>query len=261
MSSSFLLGLVGPALQLALLVILARRRLYRRFPFFFLCMAYCLPVTIARLCVMNRPVTFFVLYWVTEMIYGMLALLAIHEVFRGVLETYSSLHHWLRWLPLLALAGVVGNSVWQTIYHPIGRGGRLGGLAAGAYAFVAGVLLLQAIVFLICVRLAFRRNSPMKWGQYSAGILTGFGIAAVATLVIYVARFRLGPGLELVFRYMPPVAYTVAALTWLRAFYREEPPIRKAATDPELYRRARKFMSTALEGMRKELRLRFGPVH
>ena len=255
---SFFSGLLPAALQAALMVILVRRRLYLRFPFFFTYTAYSIAVTLAQLWVMDRPVMFFVLYWSTEMIYGLLALLAIHEVFKSVLETYYSLHHWMRWLPPLAFLTVLGNSMWQALYRPMGRT-AIAHFAAGAYAFVPGVLCLQAIVFVVCLRLGLRKHYPMRWGRYSAGILTGFGMVAVATLLIFMARFRFGPGMELLFRYGPPAAYAGAALTWVKAFYREEPPMTRKATNPEIYRRAANLTSEVTEDAEKDLGLRSVP--
>jgi beta-lactamase regulating signal transducer with metallopeptidase domain len=66
--SSFLLGLIAPVLQAALLVILVRRGLRRRFPFFFAYTLYSLVVIVVRLWVMDRPRMFFVVYWITEMV-------------------------------------------------------------------------------------------------------------------------------------------------------------------------------------------------
>jgi hypothetical protein len=99
---SFISGLIPAALQVALLVVLSRRKLSLQFPFFFTYTAYSVAATFARLCLLHRPMTFFIVYWVTEMIYGVLALLAILEVFKPTLGAYFE-PMWGRWMPALTL--------------------------------------------------------------------------------------------------------------------------------------------------------------
>src|SRR5207245_366433 len=109
-----------------------------QFPFFCAYTFYSVLVTVVRLGVMERPVTFFVLYWTTQIIYGILALLAIREVFKPTLEMYYSARPWLRRLPPFAWLAVIGAAIWQSVFHPVGRG-PLSSLAAGAYTFILGV--------------------------------------------------------------------------------------------------------------------------
>jgi hypothetical protein len=149
-SVSLLFGLLPAAVQAAVLVILARRRLYHRFPFFFAYTLYSILVTVVRLRTMGTPAVFFVSYWSTEIVYGILELLAIREVFKSVLEMYYSLYRWTRWLLPIAVTVMFGNSIWRAIYRSVG-GGPLGGLAAGVYSLVLGILCLQAAIFLLCL--------------------------------------------------------------------------------------------------------------
>jgi hypothetical protein len=251
---SLVSALLPAALQAAVLVILARRRLHRRFPFFFAYTLYSIFATVFRLWTMPEPTIFFVSYWSTEIVYGILALLAIREVFKSVLEMYYSLYRWTRWLPSLALVLLVGNSIWRAVYHPVGRG-SLGGLATGAYSLVLGILCLQAAIFLLCLKLSFRRNAPIRWTRYEAGILIGFGLAAFATALIRLTRPQVGPAMELAFRYLPAIAYMAAVVIWLAAFWREEPPLARKPTDPELFKRAAEFMRRAAEDAENDLDL------
>src|SRR5947199_1573392 len=117
-------GLIPAALQAALVAIFIRRKLYRQFPFFFSYNICSVLLAAVRLSVTGSPVTFFVLYWTTESVYGGLALLAIWEVFKPR----------TRWLTMLPLLMITGYSFWQAAYQPVGHG-PLVRLAAGAYAF------------------------------------------------------------------------------------------------------------------------------
>jgi hypothetical protein len=257
-SVSLLFGLLPAALQAALSVILVWRKLYRRFPLFLTYTLYSISTTFIRLWTMADPTVFFISYWSTEIVYGILALLAIREVFASVLEMYYSLYAWTRWLLPGALIFVVGDAVWQAAYRPLG-GGPLGSLATGAYSLVMGILCLEAAVFLLCLKLGFRRHSPIRWTRYEAGILIGFGLAALATALIRLARPHVGPAMELAFRYLPPMAYMAATLIWLGAFWRAEPPLVRKPTDPELFKRAAAFMREAVEDSEKDPELRSYP--
>jgi hypothetical protein len=193
--------------------------------------------------------TFFIVYWVTEMIYGVLALLAILEVFKPTLGAYFE-PMWGRWMPALTLMGVVGISMWRGLYHPVGQGNALGAWAAGAYTFMLEVLFLQIIVFAVCLRLALRRPYPVRWGRYRLGIIGGFGLAACASATAYLLRFVFGARYEVVFHYVLPGAYIGAAAGWLMAFWRPESP--RSRRPIEDYRRAVEAMSEAVEQAKKD---------
>lgn len=254
LSFDLISGFIAPAIQAALLAILSWRKLYRRFPFFYTYTLYSILIIAVRVFFKGYPAPFFVAYWTTEMVYGVLALLAILEVFRPTLEAYFEAV-WTRLLPLLALLGIVAVSLWRGFYHPVGRGGFLFYFAAGAYTFMLGVLCLQIIVFAVCLRLAFRRPYPVRWGRYRLGILAGFGLAACASVAAYVARFNLGPRLETFFHYVLPGAYIGATIVWLVAFWGKEAPV-STKTDPEAIRRAMDYLSRETDDVEKDLGLR-----
>jgi hypothetical protein len=253
-------ALLPAGLQAAVAVIFARRKLYDRFPLFFGYTLYSIGITAVRLAVMKHPSAFYVLYWTTEMVYGILALLALRETFRPALRTAFG-DRWSNWLPLLALLTLVGVSVWRAIYHPAKHAPgyiNMARLSSGAYAFVPGILCLETIVLLWCMLLELKTNPP-PWGRYRAGVLVGFGFAACATVAIYLARFQLGPAFEFTFRYAPPLAYTYAAVIWLKAFYREEPTLPKAKPPAKnRLRAALRFIGKAKQDLDKGLHsLRF----
>jgi len=250
---AFLSNLVPAVLQLALLMIFVRRRLYREFLLFFAYTLYSILVSALRLWSMT-PVAFFVVYWTTEMIYGLLALLAILEVFRPTLESYFG-HLWSRWVLPLALLIVSLISLWRAAYHPMGHT-KMARFAAGSYAFMLGVLCLEVIVFAVCLRLRSRRPYPVRWGRYRLGIIAGFGLSACASASAYLVRFIFGSRFEAVFHYVLPGAYIGATLIWLIAFFKPEPPLIRNPTDPDMLRRATDSLTEATEEARKDLGFR-----
>jgi hypothetical protein len=73
-------------------------------------------------------------------------------------------------------------------------------------------------------------------------------------VAIYLARFQLGPAFEFTFRYAPPLAYTYAAVIWLKAFYREEPTLPKAKPPAKnRLRAALRFIGKAKQDLDKGL--------
>lgn len=252
-------GAVPAALQVAVMVILVRRRLYRRFPWFFAYITYSTTAELSVLWTINHPEIYFVLYWSNEIVYGILALLAILEVLGSLLEMYYSLYRWTRWLLPTTLTLIVGNSIWRALYHPMAPV-AIARFATAAYAFVPGIFGLQAAAFLLCVKLSFRKYLPIRWSRYEAGILAGLGVVAIATVLADVTRSHFGPAFETFFRYAPSGACVAAGLGWLAAFWRKEPPLVRKPTDPELFKRAAAFMRQAADDTEKDLELRSYPL-
>src|SRR5437762_1228785 len=88
LTSMHMIGLISAGipviLQIAVAFIFIRRGLYRRsqFPLFFVYTVYSIVAQILRQSVHGQ--WYSVLYWGTELFYGLLALLAVREAFRWV---------------------------------------------------------------------------------------------------------------------------------------------------------------------------------
>jgi len=221
---------------------MVRRKLHHRFPLFFAYTLYSVAVIAVRLSVARQPDLFFALYWITEIIFSTLALLAIGEVFNDVLELRSIRHRWWRFAPATILLALVMIFLWRAIYHPFGPN-FWGALGAGAYSFGLGVLCLQAGIFLLAL-FRLKAFSGILSKQHNAGILRGFGIFGLLTMIVYVARSTFGARFEDWFRYIPPGAYAMATLTWLAAFRRPEPA---ESTPP-----APEFLEEIAEGLNRD---------
>jgi hypothetical protein len=159
---------------------------------------------------------------IAEIIYGLLALLCMAEIFRPQLQLLYAQRRWLRYalLPLVVLA-LAGVGVWRGIYHPVGRG-PLVHLAAGTYGFVIGVRCVESGLYFAGREL--RRTEWISMLERPFTVLKGFGLAAFISLIAYSARYHFGPALETCFRYLPIAAYILTSWLWLRAFWHAEPP-------------------------------------
>jgi hypothetical protein len=223
-------GLIPAALQLALAIIMLRRRDYRPYPFFFAYTAYSFVVTIIRVGLMQPTVSYFVLSKTNEAIQALLALLCMGEIFKPERELLYESHPRMRNLILPAtLLALIGIGLWRGSYLSFGPS-VLGHVTPGIYGFVIGVCCLESGLYFLAV--ALRRLRWLVMEERPFLILMGFGLAAFFSLLGYLARYQFGEAWETVFRYMPIGAYIATTCLWLAAFLKPEPP--RLTPKPEL---------------------------
>ena len=221
-STEFLVGLIGPALQVWLAVAMVRLKLHRHLPAFFAYTLYSVLVIAIRLSVVSHARFYYGLFWITDVIYGGLALLSIREVFDDLSAVRSSRNELWRIAQPAVLSLLAVTSFCRAIYHPFGLT-FLGKLGAGAYFFDLEVLGIQAITYILTI-FRLKPFSDIPHNQHKAAILKGFGIFGLVAMSSHLARSLFGSQFEGWFRYIPPGAYFMATLTWLSAFRHPEPP-------------------------------------
>src|SRR5215471_16553856 len=100
----WILWLVPMTILLVLAVIQLLRGFHVDFPFFFSYVAFAVIATVARIIVRNAPVSYFWVYWITDAVLGILALLTLNEVFKHLFGVDYAAHWWFRLiLPAAAL--------------------------------------------------------------------------------------------------------------------------------------------------------------
>lgn len=225
----FALSITPPLVLTWLILIFVRQRIYRDFGAFFAYMLYVLLAAGLRAAVVGRASPYYWLYWITEAIYGAAEMLVIREVFRHIFAIHYKSSPWFRLVLPATVLVILGLTLWQTVYHPLGH--RIPWAVNATYWFDLGVHLLEGIILVLLVVLTL--FFPVEWRQREFGILTGFGLAASVTLFAYLARFEGGSRYELFFRYGPPAGYIAASLVWLHAFVRPVEQVPRAQHDPE----------------------------
>lgn len=207
-----IIGLVGPIASFWLLAILVKRKLYREFPFFFSYIGAVIAVTAIRLWVMPEYKTFFRVYWFSEIVYAMLALLALHEAFRCIFEEFYEIWGWF-WL---VFPTAVGVSAFVTIMASLGRApAQVPPMVAFVRLADATVNWVQAALFgLICVLVWLVGT----WEFYPVGIVTGFAALALGSWAALTSFSGFGTKFNAVGKYGPPLAYCIAVFVWLRTF-------------------------------------------
>jgi hypothetical protein len=224
------LHIASPLVLLFLTVVLYRRRTHIDFPLFFAYILYVPIATALRISVSGKPAIYFWLYWATQLIYGVIEVLVIREVFHRIFSFSHKPHRIARSLFPVTVVLMLALTVWQAIFHPLGHG--VYWEVNAIYWFDLCVHFLEGIILLLL--LSLRWLFPFKWRQYELGILAGFGVAAGATVFAYIPRFVGGPQYEIFFRYGPPVGYIVATVIWLLVFVQppeEQPKLRMDLDD------------------------------
>lgn len=199
-----------PVLQFVLILVFLNRMIFvTKFPAFFRYTCFAVAANVLQIAfIHNRPVLYWV-YWITQVIYGMLALLVMQEVFGMVWDMNEGLRRFFVWVLILAIAGV---SVLWGFHRPDGQG-TLPAINAAFRTFTAGVHAVEVLLFGLAVR--FIR----KLTRYHLGIMLGFGLSASAQVLAYIAHFfHLSPLFKEIVAYAPLSAYLASAGIWLSTF-------------------------------------------
>jgi hypothetical protein len=247
-----ILSFSAPAALICLLIIFLHRKMYREFSSFFIYIVYTLSATVLIL-LGGPPLVRFVVYWIAEALSAVLALLVLREVFHRVFALPYAAYGWFRFLLPGTVAIIVGVSLWETLTRPLGSG-YLPRIASAIYWFDLGVHALEGTILLLVLALTI--VFPVTWRRYEFGILAGFGISACVSMLADLLLLEWGHSHEMFFRYGPPIAYFLATLVWLHAFFRPPQPSRRSQMEPqellEVVRRSREL----LEKIEKALGLR-----
>src|SRR5215472_13763508 len=238
-----ILSFTAPAILLVLALIIVRRRLYREFPLFFTYVVFSAVVGALRETAIDHRFLYFWLYWITEALYGILALLVLREVFNRVFALPYEDYRWFRFLLPAALFIILGFSFLEAVIHPSG-GGYIPRLITAIYWFDLGVHALEGTVLLLVVALIV--VFPVAWRQHEFGILAGFGVSACITILADLMMLQAGSRYETFFRYGPPIAYVLATFVWLHAFLLPAQSRPQSQLHPdemlEIVRRSRKLL-------------------
>lgn len=140
----------------------------------------------------------------------MLGLLAVHEAFQKMLDALRNLI-WFRYMiPLVTCLALV--AVVAVIQHSDAQLPQLGRVIL---ALDVAVRYLQGGIFAVTLALSRFAHFPRR--RHAAGIVDGFGIAAIGMLLASVLRLESGSSATFG-RFAPAVAYVIAVLIWLSSF-------------------------------------------
>ena len=238
-----LMSLAGGVLVIWLAGVLAHRKLYREYPLFFSYIVFSVLSTAVRLSAAPSYKIFFYTYWISESIYSVLALLALHEVFRHVFLSFYSLWWWFRLVFPGAVALMSFIAIRNAVRHPALQGPRF---MEVIFALAKGVNYLEAVLFGLFFALVLLLG--VRWRSQPFGIVEGFGVSALGALLAFGLRSEFGTKYNTFARYAPPVAYVLGVLVWLDTFLRApEPEVvhawRNQITPEQLLAEAKAYIS------------------
>jgi hypothetical protein len=199
-----------PVLQFVLVLVFLNRRIFiTKFPAFFGYTCFAVAANVLQIAFFHDDSVFYWVYWSTEVIYGVVALLVMQEVFGMVWDLKQGNRRFSVWALILLIAGA--SLLWG-FHRPDGIG-TLPAINAAFRTFMAGVYVVE--VLLLALALRFIR----KLTRYHLGIMLGFGTSASVQVVAYIAYFfHRGPLLREVVAYAPLSAYLASAGIWLSTF-------------------------------------------
>jgi putative ABC transport system permease protein len=199
-----------PVLQFVLVLVFLRRTVFAvKFPAFFRYTCFAVAANVLQIALLHNRHLLYWVYWGSEMMYGVLALLAMQEVFGMVWDMRLGLRRFSVWILILVIAGA---SVLWGFHRPDGIG-TLPAFNASFRTFKAAVHVVEVLLFVLAVRFI------SKLTRYHLGIMLGFGISASVQVFAYVANFfHQGLVLREVVDYAPLSAYLGSAGIWLSTF-------------------------------------------
>jgi hypothetical protein len=232
-------------LQLVLVVYMLRRKLYRHFQFFFAYTVFSVAATTARQSVIKHNFIYWITYWPTEVIYGILALAAISEAFKRIFLSFYTTFRWFR----LVLPGIIfliiALAAWSAVQYPL----SLPGIPAVIYNFHLGIHFLELGIMLCLILLVRILGAQLQ--QPASGILYGFGTSAGFTMLSYLLIYEFRTKHEISLRYISSMGYLVAVVVWLYFFFKPQPPrVKVTAVDVE---KLAELMKTQLDATKRML--------
>jgi hypothetical protein len=226
-----MLSLLSVGLVATLLSTLLWRKLAHKFPFFFAYVISSLVSSILRFSASGNYQVYFKVFWATEALYALMALLALHEAFYDVFaldyETWP--WFWMIFPGTVLILSVIFVS--HALLNP----------PAGAPRIIAVILSFETVVnfvkgglFLMFLALAWLLLGQ-SWPTYPYGVVLGFAVSAAGSLVAYRLFSVFGTKLNWLGKYGPPVSYILAVLIWIAScFLPPEPKDRwRNFDDPE----------------------------
>jgi len=182
------LWLVQPVLQVAIAVVVFRRKLHQQFPMFFAYTVFQIALFFVEYPVYRRavspaysdtfwPSAYFYTFWVSSAVNVVLAFKIIHEIFQDIFRPYHALRDLgtalFKWAALImVLVSVVVISVSPGWDDPLSQ-------TIEVVQRCVRVVQCGLVFFLF----AFCRNLGVSWRRQSFGVALGFGLLAGVELL------------------------------------------------------------------------------
>lgn len=236
--STFLLQIVG-WFSLPVLALLAGtliwRKIPRKFPYFFSYIVVDVFAGLGRLWIYyTKPQSYISIYWLSEILGALVALLATYELFaKRLFPRFYTVRFYRYLFPIAAtfIALFAVPAAFQTHKHT----------ANLMIIHVFDVVRVTMLLFLAGIMAFMGRH----WNRYEFGIAMGLVVEASALLMtsaIWTQRSFVHHLLD----QLPAVSYDISSVIWLITFLKPEPPelVPAVPVSPEVLKEARKWEET-----------------
>lgn len=217
--TNVILLVTGLISQVVLWVALLRGRVHWQFPFFFFYTTYSILGTATLLATTSHYRVYYYAFWANEAGLAGLGLLALQDVFQKVFFGFYKQFFWFRLLFPSMVVLTLLLVLWSAHQRP-----SIPGSTLRSIILLGGSAVNFVQVGIFCLFIATARTFRLRWHFAPLGILLGFTLAALGSVVDYWAVSFFGTKVENYTKYLPPVAYILAIAIWLDAFFfRPEP--------------------------------------
>lgn len=212
-----MLTIAPPVGQAALLLQAARRKLLREYSLFICYTGFQIAKGILYPIVRHHPKTYFVAYWVGELVDIPLVLAVLYELYSRLLRGFQGLQRLQDLLFRWSAATCVLMAVTTAAATPGTDTDRLVA-AIVSLDLAASVLKAGLIVFLMLMSSAL----SLRWTRYAFGILVGMGLYNAVILASVAARAHFGGIADVPYGLIKVAAYNCAIVVWLVYFFGRE---------------------------------------
>lgn len=207
--------LITLALATWLTLVLVRRRLYREYRFFFAYSAYAVVATAAQLLpvLVNHYIAYFLAYWIGEVGFKLLALLALHEIYRKMFRPFYVYRRFALVFPAVVTI-VLLLAIAYGIKNPPAQASKI---IVAILSMELGVSLIQTGIFALFFGMT--GFFSLRWRGYSRSIVEGFATDGLGGIAFFL-RYLYGTKFNTFASYAVPISYILAITLWLTSFRR-----------------------------------------
>lgn len=245
------LPFVSLLLVLAVVIIMAYRKLDRQFPFFFTYLVIVVAAEVIRQVLFrsHMMIPYFYAYWITEAVEVLLGFLVLYEVFLiRLFPGFNITVIYRRLFPTMAIV-VTGLTVWEFFLAPSTGPSKVVAII-GAATLALNFCQVAFLVFFGVLMWYMSR----EWRRHEVGIAGGFGIHAAVKLLVTSERAKHSYFSTRIDQ-LPTISYLVAIGIWLFYLSKSDPePEATPITDEMVEEAERSYQDIVhlLRGKRRE---------
>lgn len=203
-------------LQICIIALLLRRKLQKRFPWFFVYVCYALFEAGIRLAASHSQKAYLIAYWSTAVPDLAFTILTLRESFLAIFWSETKLR-WFRWIFWACIAIVVGYAGLGAWLNPSQGLTRLSLVIVNLELGVQYVIAAVGLIYFGSIWL-FR----VFGHQRESGIIWGFGMKATLIILGVYAGSIFGTKLHWLITWLPALAYIIAEVAWTTELLRGE---------------------------------------